>query len=53
MTTAAKARNVQRRVFRVQRRIWLLEAAFWPVMVLLGLVTVAGLGLWVRYRRPR
>jgi hypothetical protein len=51
MDNLVRLREARRRVVKIQRRIWILQAAFWPVVVLGGILiatTVARL-VWRRY----
>ncbi|MCV7281612.1 hypothetical protein H7J88_18425 [Mycolicibacterium flavescens] len=49
MNTLARARNAQKRIFKAQRRLWLLQALAWPTLVLTGVGALAA--VVVRYRR--
>lgn len=42
-------RNGQRRVLRLQRRLWLAELALWPTAILLAVLAAAG--AWLLWRR--
>lgn len=47
--TAQRLRGAQRKVLRLQRRLWLAELALWPAALLLAaLVAVTGWLLWRR-----
>ncbi|KUH82288.1 MULTISPECIES: hypothetical protein [unclassified Mycobacterium] len=48
METLTRARHAQKRIFRAQRRLWLLQAALWPTVALAGIGAVAALVM--RYR---
>lgn len=51
MDNLVRLRHAQSRVMRVQRRVWILQALFWPVVTLGSIViatTVARLA-WRRY----
>ncbi|SEH51979.1 hypothetical protein SAMN04489835_0884 [Mycolicibacterium rutilum] len=48
METLARARRAQKRIFKAQRRLWLLQAAAWPTVVLTGVGALAA--VIVRYR---
>ncbi|MGE2722505.1 hypothetical protein [Mycolicibacterium celeriflavum] len=48
METLSRARRAQKRIFKVQRRVWLLQAAMWPTLALVGIGAVAA--VVVRYR---
>ncbi|WP_156616760.1 hypothetical protein [Mycobacterium sp. 852014-52144_SCH5372336] len=37
----SRARNAQKRIFKVQRRVWLVQAAMWPTLALAGIGAVA------------
>jgi hypothetical protein len=51
MDTLTRLRHAQKRIFKVQRRVWLVQAAFWPTVVLVGFG--AGALLFVRQRGKR
>jgi len=51
MDNVARVRRASIRVAKVQRRIWLLQTIFWPVVVIGGLVTVVVVGSRVWRRR--
>lgn len=40
----------QRRVLRLQRRLWLAELALWPSAILLGTALSAGAWIWWQRR---
>jgi hypothetical protein len=47
-------RNGQKRVLRLQRRLWLAELALWPTVILsVVLVAAGGWVLWQRKTRVR
>jgi hypothetical protein len=47
-------RNGQKRVVRLQRRLWLAELALWPTAILAAaLVAAGGWVLWQRKTRER
>ncbi|KUI19798.1 hypothetical protein AU193_07825 [Mycobacterium sp. GA-1285] len=48
METLSRARNAQKRIFKVQRRVWLMQAAVWPTLALAGIGAIAA--VVVRYR---
>ncbi|MCV7238479.1 hypothetical protein [Mycolicibacterium celeriflavum] len=48
METLTRARHARKRIFRAQRRLWLVQAALWPTLALAGIGAVAA--LVVRYR---
>ncbi|OBF89351.1 Uncharacterised protein [Mycolicibacterium flavescens] len=48
METLSRARNAQKRIFKVQRRVWLVQAAMWPTLALAGIGAVAA--VIARYR---
>jgi hypothetical protein len=52
MDNLDRVRPVLTRVAKVQRRIWLLQAAFWPVVTLVGIVAAGAVGVlaWRRHR---
>ncbi|BBZ45142.1 hypothetical protein [Mycobacterium parmense] len=47
--TARRVRRGQREVLRLQRRLWLAQLAFWPGVVLIGVVASAA--AWAAWRR--
>jgi hypothetical protein len=47
MDNVARVRHASIQVAKVQRRIWLLQAIFWPVVVIGGIVTAIAVGSWV------
>jgi hypothetical protein len=52
MGSALKSlRRVEKRAVRVQRRIWLAQAMFWPVVVVLAAAGAAATVVAVRRRR--
>ena len=51
METLVRAQRASLKVARVQRRIWLIQALFWPAVVIGGLLTAAAAARWVRNRR--
>jgi hypothetical protein len=48
METLTRARHAQKRIFKAQRRLWLLQAALWPTLAVAGIGAVAA--AVVRYR---
>jgi hypothetical protein len=52
MDNLVRLRQARDRVVKVQRRIWILQAAFWPVVVLSGIVIATAVArlAWRRYR---
>lgn len=48
-TALRSARNGQRRVVRLQRRLWLAELALWPAVLLSAVLLSAG--AWVLWQR--
>jgi heme/copper-type cytochrome/quinol oxidase subunit 2 len=51
MDNVTRVRQASIRVAKVQRRIWLLQMIFWPVVAISGIVTVIAVGSWVWRRR--
>ncbi len=51
MDNVARVRHASMRVAKVQRRIWLLQTIFWPVVAIGGLVTAFAVGSWAWRRR--
>jgi hypothetical protein len=51
MDNVARVRQASIRVAKVQRRIWLLQTIFWPVLAISGIVTAIAVGSWVWNRR--
>jgi hypothetical protein len=51
MDNLVRLRQARNRVVKVQRRIWILQAAFWPVVVLGGIVIATAVArlAWHRY----
>jgi hypothetical protein len=51
MDNLVRLRQARNRVVKVQRRIWILQAAFWPVVVLGGIVIASAVArlAWRRY----
>jgi hypothetical protein len=48
VNTLTRLRQAQKRTFKAQRRLWLLQAAFWSTV---GLASLAAVGaVVVRYR---
>jgi len=47
--TSQRLRGTQRKVLRLQRRLWLAELALWPTVIVLA-VLMAGV-LWIAWRR--
>lgn len=50
MSKLARLRHAEQRIVKVQRRVWLAQALFWPTVVAAGALTVGGL-VWVLRRR--
>ncbi|HEX2213886.1 MAG TPA: hypothetical protein VHH12_10650 [Mycobacterium sp.] len=48
MDTLTRLRHTQKRIFKAQRRVWLAQAAFWPMVALVGVAAVAA--VVVRHR---
>ena len=50
MSTLGRVRETSVQVAKVQRRIWLIQTVFWPVIGITGLVIafVAARGVWQR-----
>jgi hypothetical protein len=51
MDNVARVRRASIKVAKVQRRFWLLQTIFWPVVVVAGIVAVVAVGGWVWQRR--
>ena len=51
MDNLARLNQVRREAVKVQRRIWLIEAAFWPAVVLTSVVIVVAGARWLQRRR--
>ena len=51
MDNVARVRRASMRVAKVQRRIWLLQTIFWPVVAIGGIVTAIAVGNWAWRRR--
>lgn len=51
MNTLSRLRDVQRRVLKAQRRLWLLQASLWVTLVLTGVSAVVGAAWWLSQRR--
>jgi hypothetical protein len=51
MDNVARVRQASLRVATIQRRIWLLQTIFWPVVAIGGIVTAIAVGRWVWRRR--
>lgn len=51
MDNVARVRRASIRVAKVQRRVWLLQAIFWPVVAIGGIVTAIAVGSWALRRR--
>ncbi|MES3638352.1 hypothetical protein Q9Q75_06005 [Mycobacterium intracellulare] len=49
LETSQRLRGAQRKVLRLQRRVWLAELALWPAAIVLA-VLVLGTG-WLLWRR--
>lgn len=54
MDNLVRLREARSQVVKVQRRIWILQAIFWPVVVLGGIVVAVGVArlAWRRYSSP-
>ena len=51
MDNLTRVRQVRREAVKIQRRIWLVQLAFWPAFVLtLVLIVVVGVQ-WLQHRR--
>ncbi|BBY35934.1 hypothetical protein MMAN_00680 [Mycobacterium mantenii] len=48
--TTRRARRAERKVLRLQRRLWLAQLAMWPTVIALAVLLLAGV-LWVVRRR--
>ena len=51
MDNVARVRQASIGVAKIQRRIWLLQTIFWPVVAIGGLVAAIAVGTWVWRRR--
>ncbi len=51
MDNVARVRQASIRVAKVQRRIWLLQTIFVPVVTIGGIVAAIAVGSWVWRRR--
>jgi hypothetical protein len=51
MDNVARVRRASIRVAKVQRRVWLLQTIFWPVVAIGGIVTAIAIGSWALRRR--
>jgi hypothetical protein len=49
---ATKAGRAERRVVRIQRRIWLAQMLLWPVLIIAGLLGAAWLVVTLRRTDP-
>jgi mannose/fructose/N-acetylgalactosamine-specific phosphotransferase system component IIC len=50
MTSLTRVRNAQRKVVKVQQRLWLAEMLLWPTLVLTGVAVVGAVVAFVRRR---
>jgi hypothetical protein len=50
MEKLARVRHAQRRIIKVQRRLWLAEVLMWPTVIVAGASSVGGL-VWFLRRR--
>jgi hypothetical protein len=50
MDKLARLRHAQRRIVKVQRRLWLAEVLMWPTVIAAGVSSVGGL-VWFLRRR--
>ena len=51
MDNLTRVRQVRREAVKIQRRIWLVQLAFWPAVVLtVVLIVVVGVQ-WLQHRR--
>ncbi|HEX2284481.1 MAG TPA: hypothetical protein VHI10_06575 [Mycobacterium sp.] len=46
-----RLRRVEKRIVKAQRRVWLLQAALWPTLVLAALGVIAVVTVRLRGRR--
>lgn len=51
MDRVARVRQASIKVGKIQRRVWLIQALFWPVVAVAGIVTVVTVGRLVWRRR--
>jgi hypothetical protein len=54
MDNLVRLREARSQVVKVQRRIWIIQALFWPVVVLGGIVIATAVAhlAWRRYSSP-
>jgi hypothetical protein len=52
MDKLARVRRTQRRIVKIQRRVWLAEVLMWPAAIASGIVAVGGLLYILRRRSP-
>ena len=50
MDKLARLRHAQRRIVRVQRRLWLTEVLMWPTVIAVGAASAVGLVWFLRLR---
>jgi hypothetical protein len=50
MNKLTRLRHAQRRIVKVQRRLWLAEVLMWPTVIAVGVSSVGGLVWFVRRR---
>ena len=50
MDKLTRLRHAQRRIVRVQRRLWLAEVLMWPTVIAAGVSAVGGLVWFLRQR---
>lgn len=50
MDTLAKIGRAERRIVKVQRRVWLAQLLMWPTVLLTGTVVVGAVALVLRRR---
>lgn len=51
--TSRRLGRAERKVLRLQRRLWLAQLAMWPTVIVLAAGLLAAVVLWVRRRRVR
>jgi hypothetical protein len=51
MDNVARVRRASIRVAKVERRLWLLQTIFLPVVAIGGIVTAIAVGSWIWRRR--
>lgn len=52
MNKLTRLRDAQRRIARVQRRVWLAQLSMWPIAITTGMLSVGSLVWFLRRRNP-